>query len=540
MTEEAFEAAKRRLKPRGLFCLALRVDRMTEAGLLRTIRSFVDSFSLASMWEVCPGRECVLVGEMAAGPGEEMQNTLDLELVRSRMREPGASKELARVGISDEVDLLGLFFMPRSGLEAFSREVPRGVTDDNCGTEVRTARAIHSSLVADFNLNAYRHHVVKFVSGMPGDPAARTALAARFARVRSGRELALISRQFAAMGRPDRALAAARVAERVDARNYSARLIVDGERLSEGSVAFGAGQLSGALGRLEEFCPRNAAEAKLSARTRAKILAERARKRLEAGDAARALADSERSIGLAPHWPVIIMARARLLKELGRYTDAITVAESALRELTPSAGIVAFKAECYRLAGDPKQAAELLDTALVSEPANVALLVTRGKVYQDLGELADAVYCFDTAARQTAAPEFIRPLRGKALLELGRYREAVAELLAASAHFPGDGDIRLDLAKAYFYFGQQDLIEGYGDNGLEKMSKAEVNCVVAIDLGADEGRARLVLASIALKTDRLEEADIYLARARQVGAKPSERLMKAFEQGRKGRPTLEE
>lgn len=538
LTREALMDARRRLRPGGYFCLSLKIDRASEQQFKGIMRAFVEAFGVASMWEAAPGEEYILVGWSPAAGNGEVYRPLGVATLRSRISGPGTRDELSRIGISDEIELLGTFFMPMPmgrlvGLMDMDRTLP--LTDDASGIDPGSTRAVHSGLAGQFNLNAYRGDLLALVTGLPLAADERVELLERLALIRSARDHVFISRQFAAMGDHERALAAARTAERLDPRNYAARLIADGQRLSEASLDFGSGRYTRALELLEAFTPRNHSEAKLCSRTKARILAARALRRAEDGDEEAALSDSLASVQLVPRWPKNMMARAKLLKKVGKYTQAIELADEALHERQMAPEIIAFKAECYRLAGDPNEAAKRIDEALRRHPGNVALLVARGKIYETRGEVAQAANCFDAAVRNAATPEFVKPLRGQAMLKLGNYQMALADLLSAAAHFPDDADIKLELAKAFFYLGQRDLEQKFQGNARENMARANTHCLAAIELGAEEGRARLILAAIALTLDRLDEAKHHLRRASELGAKPTESFLEGLAKKRRAR-----
>ncbi len=532
LTTESFKAVRRRLRPEGVFCLSLKVDRLTVEGFGRIVAAFVGTqyeagFKHPSLWEAVPGSEYILVGQMPDVTGRSPAG-LGLGLIGRRIRRGATAGELSRAGITDEIDLAGMLFAPGYALGEMSRGFAPNA-DDSPVTASAAGRSIRRQLVLRYNLNGLRSDPMQWCSGLPDDASARVALADRFARIRTSRELSVMARQFLALGDSARWLATMAQAESCDPANYSARLATDSERISASIRAFGKDGAAAGLEELEDLRPRNAAEARAVTMMKARMLAVRARSRMADGMKAAALDDSVRSVELAPRSWELLFERAQLLREAGSYRPAVEAAEAALSQSPGSPDIIAFKAECYRAAGDLENAAGILDEHSGAWPRNVPMLLARGRLAMDRGDTEGAAAEFEKAVVCSGGSADIRVLRGKALFELGDVARASVDFTGAVAFMPADAGLRLDLANSFYRLGVFKLRAGAKAAGAEDLARARMHCVAAIDLGLKGGQAEMLLAEIALTSGRTAEADIRYRKALELGVEAPEAFVKALE-----------
>jgi spermidine synthase len=126
-TTEYYGVLADHLSPGGIACQRLPLRELGEDELRSAIASFASSFPHATLWH--SAGEALLVGSNAP-------IDVDFDALEARLRNPRVSRQLARVGLDDPLNLLAEFAMDRAALEHFS-EGATLATDDNLLLELR-------------------------------------------------------------------------------------------------------------------------------------------------------------------------------------------------------------------------------------------------------------------------------------------------------------------------------------------------------------------------------------------------------------------
>jgi spermidine synthase len=120
-SREFYELARDRLEPDGLFAQWWPLATQNDEDSQSLVRSFIDVFPHATVWTT-ELHEALLVGSMA--PIE-----LDVERIRSRLRQPDVAVALREAGVLSTTELLATYVTDRDGLESYAGgALP--VTDD--------------------------------------------------------------------------------------------------------------------------------------------------------------------------------------------------------------------------------------------------------------------------------------------------------------------------------------------------------------------------------------------------------------------------
>jgi spermidine synthase len=138
-TVEHFEAVKARLAPGGLFCQWLPLHQMD----LDTLRSIVASFLAVHprSWAMLSTNslETPVIGLVAMRDGERV----DPKRLRERLDRSGVRAGAGKLGVTDELSLLGSFFAGPEGLARFAADAPRN-TDDHPVVAYRAPRITYA------------------------------------------------------------------------------------------------------------------------------------------------------------------------------------------------------------------------------------------------------------------------------------------------------------------------------------------------------------------------------------------------------------
>ena len=224
-----------------------------------------------------------------------------------------------------------------------------------------------------------------------------------------------------------------------------------------------------------------------------------------------AIADYDAAIRLRPDWHLPYFNRAVALTDLGQRAAALKDYERAIRLKPDDAWIHVGQGDVLAASGDTARAIESYDKALALRPELDDPRAKRANLLLRLDRPAEALPEFDRVLAANPSKAQLWRSRGEAKFQLARYADAAADLEQAHALSPRDGDVRRALVRAYL---------GAGD--------AEAAWrTLSPDLDATDDAADLTLAAmVALLTDRLSDAEALALRA--IALKPGEAAAQAI------------
>jgi tetratricopeptide (TPR) repeat protein len=216
------------------------------------------------------------------------------------------------------------------------------------------------------------------------------------------------------------------------------------------------------------------------------------------GRPADAIADYDAAIRIRPDWHLPYFNRAVALTDLGRRVAALEDYERAIRLKPDDAWIYVGQGDVLAASGDALRAIESYDKALALRPELDDPRAKRANLLLRLDRPAEALPELDRVLAANPSKAQLWRSRGEARFQLARYADAAADLEQAHALAPRDGDVRRALARAYL---------GTGD--------AEAAWrTLSPDLDLTDDAADLTLAAmVAMPTDRLSIADALVRRA---------------------------
>lgn len=142
--------------------------------------------------------------------------------------------------------------------------------------------------------------------------------------------------------------------------------------------------------RLEEL----ASASKQTATIRANMLAQAAQAWLLTDEFSRAYAAQTTALKIIPQGTrqhvEILLDRAGTLAETGRYDEAITDVNAALRVEPANVDAIAFRASAHRMQGDLDEALADAEAALALNPTTVTALLERGNILRIQKKLPEA------------------------------------------------------------------------------------------------------------------------------------------------------
>jgi tetratricopeptide (TPR) repeat protein len=222
----------------------------------------------------------------------------------------------------------------------------------------------------------------------------------------------------------------------------------------------------------------------------------------------------------------------------GQYNEAITNFDQALliKEAEDlDVDLLFYKASALEQANDYEAAAEIYSKLLELKANDAAIYSARGNIYRLIGNYELSVADYDKAI-EISSKEFNYYL-GKfaSLKELAKEEEAQA-VLAQAAQLKVNGDYeKYELAKVHFYQGNYEVAlneftaaiengftQGYYFLGeMNLMNKDYVGALANFDAYLNAGNLEFgllynQLLTCHLQTDNLEQAKVYLDKAKQV------------------------
>ena len=216
------------------------------------------------------------------------------------------------------------------------------------------------------------------------------------------------------------------------------------------------------------------------------------------GRPADAIADYDAAIRLRPDWHLPYFNRAVALTDLGQRAAALKDYERAVRLKPDDAWIYVGQGDVLAASGDAARAIDAYDKALALRPELDDPRAKRASLLLRLGRPAEALPELDRVLATNPSKARLWRTRGEAKFQLARYADAAADLERALELAPRDGEVRRALARAWL--GAGDAAAAWG--------------TLALDLEASEDAADLTLAAmVAMLTDRLAAADALVRRA---------------------------
>jgi len=137
-TREFFEACRQHLAPGAIMCSWVQAYSMRTEDLRGVVRTFVDVFPHASMWESVPGGDYFLIGS---------EEPLPVHASRwyQRVEERGLRSDLERIGVGSVDNLICSYVMSGERLRAFAGNAVLN-TDDNATLEFSSPRGLYLGL----------------------------------------------------------------------------------------------------------------------------------------------------------------------------------------------------------------------------------------------------------------------------------------------------------------------------------------------------------------------------------------------------------
>ncbi len=171
------------------------------------------------------------------------------------------------------------------------------------------------------------------------------------------------------------------------------------------------------------------------------------------------------------------LRRAEILRQAGRYAEAIEDFSMALLENGQNAKALHDRGSCKKLLGKPESAAEDYRTAIRVDPKMTSAYINLGSVYRNLEKNAEALAEFNQALRLDEDNILALNNRGNTHYALGNYLEAERDFRKV---------IELDSNYAYAHNNLAGALIKQ-----ERFDEAIASASKAIDLDADYGFAYL-------------------------------------------------
>ena len=175
-TREFFQAAKSRVKPGGVFCQWFQVYSLAPQDLRSLLATFRSVFPNVLAFGVGDASDLIVLGS-------DRPLALDYRGLEERMSELLVAVDLARVGVRRPEDIFSDLYIASPELDQYVQGA-RLNTDDNALIEFSSPLSLHSETIwANQRLILqHRTSVVRLLTGLPEDPAARREVYLNLAR----------------------------------------------------------------------------------------------------------------------------------------------------------------------------------------------------------------------------------------------------------------------------------------------------------------------------------------------------------------------
>jgi len=169
-TEDFFRAARRRIRPGGVYCQWVQNYYLSTADLRSVIAAFQSAFPEVLLFETVDGVDLLLLGSQ-----EPLR--IDLEKLDRKVAELDVRMDLARVGMSSAVDILTTFRLGDREVRRLVRNAPRN-TDDNARVEFNAPKSMGAETIGP-NISLLRQFggdIFDYIEPPVDDPARRDEL----------------------------------------------------------------------------------------------------------------------------------------------------------------------------------------------------------------------------------------------------------------------------------------------------------------------------------------------------------------------------
>jgi tetratricopeptide (TPR) repeat protein len=229
------------------------------------------------------------------------------------------------------------------------------------------------------------------------------------------------------------------------------------------------------------------------------------------GRPADAIADYDAAIRTRPDWHLPYFNRAVALTDLGQRAAALKDYERAIRLRPDDAWIYVGQGDVLAASGNAARAIESYDKALALRPELDDPRAKRAGLLLRLDRPLEALPELDRVLAANPSKPPLWRARGEAKFQLARYADAAADLARALELAPRDGDVRRALTRAYLGAGDAEAAWRILSPGLE---------------AADDATDLTLAAMVAMLTNRLSDADTLVRRA--IDLKPGEATAQAI------------
>jgi spermidine synthase len=160
-TREFFALARDRMNPGGVVGMWFQAYNMSPDEFRMIVRTFSEVFADASVWELDPGVDYMLVGTVG-----EME--LDYKLLTERLADQSIGADLRSVGIRTPLDYTGLFLMGSGAMRSYAGDVPIH-TDNGLQLEFSAPKNMYRQSKAEqlIGLDSYRSNPGIILTGLP-------------------------------------------------------------------------------------------------------------------------------------------------------------------------------------------------------------------------------------------------------------------------------------------------------------------------------------------------------------------------------------
>jgi spermidine synthase len=160
-TREFFTLARDRMNPGGVVGMWFQAYNMSRDEFRMIVQTFSDVFTYASVWELDPGVDYMLVGTV-----DEM--SLDYELLTRRLADESVGADLRSVGVHTPLDYTGLFLMGSAAMTSYAGDAPIH-TDNGLQLEFTAPKNKYRQSQAEqlVGLDSYRSTPRIILTGVP-------------------------------------------------------------------------------------------------------------------------------------------------------------------------------------------------------------------------------------------------------------------------------------------------------------------------------------------------------------------------------------
>ncbi len=160
-TREFFTLARDRMNPGGVVGMWFQAYNMSPDEFRMIVRTFSDVFANASVWELDPGIDYMLVGTVG-----EMK--LDYGLLTRRLADESVGADLRSVGVRTPLDYTGLFLMGSGAMRSYAGDAPIH-TDNGLELEFSAPKNMYRQSKAEqlIALDSYRSTPETILTDIP-------------------------------------------------------------------------------------------------------------------------------------------------------------------------------------------------------------------------------------------------------------------------------------------------------------------------------------------------------------------------------------